>query len=122
VTTGKTRSSIYRESDTAGTVLYELKRILPRKGAIKRRTDAVYLGMDIWKGIEPAVVKEAARRTVHKARVAVATRRANAAKQSTADERAKKARSMQAQGKTQREIAAAVGVTTTRSVRKLLKR
>jgi hypothetical protein len=119
---GKTRSSVYRESDRPGTAIYGLKRALPRKGAVRRRTEAAYLGMDIWQGIDPAVVKEATGRAVHKAKVVVATTRANAAKQSTADERAKKARSMQAQGKTQREIAAEVGITTTRGVRKLLKR
>jgi hypothetical protein len=126
---------VYRESDRPGTALYTLKRIFPgkRKGEVKKRTEAAYLAMDIWKGIDPAVVKEVTRRATdkaeqkvkalaHKLKVAAATKRANAAKQMTAGQRARIARSLLAQGKTQKEIAAAVGIKTTRGVRKLLKR
>jgi hypothetical protein len=122
---------VYRESDRPGTARYTLKRMLPSKykGEVKKRTEAVYLEMNIWKGIDPAVVKEGTRRItekakelVHKSKVAAATRRANAAKQMTAGQRARIARSLLAQGKTQKEIAAAVGIKTTRGVRKLLKR
>jgi len=47
---------------------------------------------------------------------------ATTAKKSTADARAKKARALKAQGKTQKQIAATIGITSTRGVRKLLAR
>jgi hypothetical protein len=118
---GKTRSSLYRESDTPGTGLYELKRVLPRKGEVERRTEDVYSRMAIWGGTDPAIVKKHHRNSMHQVKVQVATKRATTAKQQHADARREKALALQAQGKTRKQIAAALEITD-RGLRKLLKR
>jgi hypothetical protein len=119
---GKSRSTIYREADTPGTGLNALKRFLPRKGDIQRKTEHDYFRLGIWGGTDPATVEKHHRESTSRLKRSAASTVGNSAKQRDAHQRLKKALALIAQGgKTRKEIAAAIGMTD-RGLRALIKR
>jgi hypothetical protein len=121
---GKTRSSIYREARRPKTLLNLFKQhFLPRrKGDILRATERSYFRLEIWGGTDPAIVEKHYRNSMRVVKRLAASKMGNAGKRKRANERLAKALALIAQGgKTQKEIAAEIGITD-RGLRKLLKR
>lgn len=117
---GTTRSSLYREADTKGTTANILKKAFNRKGGILAQTEHHYFRMGIWGGTDPTIVEKQYRESTRRLKRSVASKVGNSTKQKQADDRRRKALALQAEGMTQTKIAAEIGITTTRGVRKLL--
>lgn len=52
------QKAAYREADKPGTELHALRKLIPRKGDIKKRTEAQYRGLDLFQGIDFALVEK----------------------------------------------------------------
>ena len=118
---GKTRSSLYRDADTPGTMANNLKKLFRRKGEIASQTEHAYFRLPIWGGTDPAVVEAHYRTSMKALNALAASKTGNAAKKKLAEGRLLAALALQAQGMTQKKIAAEIGITD-RGLRKLLKR